>query len=246
MSLTKFKLLMVAGLLLGITGAAQAQTQLRATRVIYPAGDREVTIGVDNVGDRPRLVQAWVDSGDEASTPDGASNAFLVTPPLSRIEPGKGQSLRIMATEVDAPGDRESVYWLNVLEVPPSPANGTSEENYLQFAIRTRIKIFYRPKDLPGDPEQAMKALKWRLVQDSGKLFAECTNASAFNVSIARIRFKGTPEESLSATPPSGMCPAKSMARIEIPRDGADSGILSYEAINDYGGFSSLEASYTQ
>lgn len=38
----------------------------------------------------------------------------------------------------DLPVDRESVFWLNVKEIPKKSA----EENVLQIAVRSRIKLF--------------------------------------------------------------------------------------------------------
>ncbi len=49
------------------------------------------------------------------------------------------------------PKDRESVFWFNVLEVPPKPDAATvANQSLLQLAFRTRIKLFYRPEALKG------------------------------------------------------------------------------------------------
>jgi len=234
-----------SALFLAGISAAQAQTQVHGTRVIYPAEEREVTIAVDNVGTTPRLLQVWVDSGDEQSTADTAEAPFLLTPPMSRVEAGKGQSFRLMFTGGELPQDRESVFWFNVLEVPPKPEAKIAESvNYLQFAVRTRLKIFYRPKGLTGDPLSALDTLTWRLVREGGQVALECTNPSSYNVSIANIQFKGaTPVK--TATPPGGMCPAKGNERIAMPGQDNGSGTLIYNAINDYGGFVEREARYS-
>lgn len=228
-------------LLAGISGV-HAQTQVHGTRIIYPADEREVTVAIDNVGKTPRLLQVWVDSGDDRSTADTAVAPFLLTPPMSRVEAGKGQSFRLMFTGGELPQDRESVFWFNVLEVPPKPEAKLEESvNYLQFAVRTRLKIFYRPKGLAGDPLSALDTLAWRVVQEGGKLSLECTNPSPYNVSIANIQFKGAAPVK-SSTPPGGMCPAKGSERIAVPGEGSSSGYVIYNAINDYGGFVEREA----
>lgn len=60
------------------------------------------------------------------------------------------------------PKDRESVFWFNVLEVPPKPDAATvANQSLLQLAFRTRIKLFYRPEALKGNPSEAPLALKW-------------------------------------------------------------------------------------
>jgi P pilus assembly chaperone PapD len=76
---------------------AQAEIILHGTRVVYPSDAREVTLQVSNNGSKPSLVQAWIDDGDPKSTPDQSKVPFMITPPISRVDPTKSQSLRIAA-----------------------------------------------------------------------------------------------------------------------------------------------------
>jgi chaperone protein EcpD len=57
-----------------------AGIQLNGTRVIYPAGKREVTLGLTNRDIAPRLIQAWVDKGDNEVNPQQGMSAFIVIP----------------------------------------------------------------------------------------------------------------------------------------------------------------------
>ena len=229
----------------GSLSAAHAGIQIVGTRVVYPSNEREVTVRVINSGTSPRLLQVWTDSGDEKETAETSKAPFLVTPPISRVEPGKGQSLRLMFTGSGSlPQDRESVFWLNVVEVPPKPEGAaTAENNYLQFAVRTRIKIFYRPQSLQGDPVGAIDQIQWRLVRQGGDMALECTNSSAYNLSFADVRLKGAPDRTDDMTG-GGMCPAKGRESFPV-KGGADGGRLTYKAINDYGAFIEGEAAYT-
>lgn len=241
------RIVLATAVVLAFSASAFAQTQVHGTRVIYPAEEREVTVGVDNVGKTPRLLQVWVDDGSESATAETAKAPFMVTPPISRVEPGKGQSFRLMFVGGEVPQDRESVFWFNVLEVPPKPeAKGGEADNYLQFAVRTRLKIFYRPTGLKEDPLSALETMTWRFIRDGSGTFVECTNPSPYNVSIASITFKGTDLPKDSVSQPSGMCPAKGSLRIAIPERGSDSGTLVYNAINDYGGFVERESKFTR
>ncbi|MGH8081078.1 MAG: fimbrial biogenesis chaperone, partial [Lysobacter sp.] len=154
--------MMFATVCCGLSMPAQAGVTIAGTRVIYPAQQREVAVKLNNPGAQPALVQVWVDDGDPKQSPDTSKAPFLVSPPVVRIEAGKGQTLRLVygptSSGTAAPAGRESVYWLNVLEVPPSvnPAAANPSEvdqNHLQVAFRTRIKVFLRPQGLAGDPE---------------------------------------------------------------------------------------------
>jgi len=177
------RVLLPLGLMLVAAPLAMAGVVVNGTRVVYPAQAREVTVQVDNVGDSPSLVQAWVDSGDQAQTAENSDAPFVLTPPISRVEPGRSQALRLVFTGGDLPADRESVFWLNVLDVPPSPQSGAEEQNYLQVAFRSRIKLFYRPQGLAGSANDAPRALRWRF--GDGVLWV--SNASAYNVTLAEV-----------------------------------------------------------
>jgi len=228
----------------GVVSMAYAGVQIVGTRVIYPAGEREVTVRVLNSGTSARLLQAWTDSGDGAETAETSKAPFLVTPPISRVEAGQGQALRLMFTGGDTLAqDRESVYWLNVVEIPPKPADA-SDRNYLQFAVRSRIKILYRPATLAGDPVASISLLGWRVANEAGRKVLECTNSTAYNVSFADVRLKGAPDR-VDEVASGGMCPAKGRGTFVL-HGGVDSGRLTYKAINDYGAFIEGEAAYTR
>ncbi|WP_043219895.1 fimbrial biogenesis chaperone, partial [Burkholderia gladioli] len=93
---------------LGQFAIADASVVIGGTRVIYGAGEPEVTIKLSNEGQSPALVQSWVDAGDTKSEPSTTKVPFVVTPPISRIDPSKSQTLRIVYTGEPLPKDRES------------------------------------------------------------------------------------------------------------------------------------------
>lgn len=143
---------------------AQAGVIIEATRVIYRAGEPEVTVKLDNQGRAPVLVQAWMDNGDPKAAPETIKVPFNLTPPMARMQPKAGQVLRMMHSGEPMVQDRESLYWLNVYEIPSKPVGDNS--NSLQVALRSRIKVFYRPKGLQGEPVAAEQALRWSLVRN--------------------------------------------------------------------------------
>ena len=196
-----------------LMSAAQAGIQFDATRVIYPEGKKETTLGLKNEAGEPRLIQAWVDAGEGNDT----RPPFIIMPPIFRIDPGKGQSLRISFIGGDIPRDRESVFWINVLEVsPPPPGKKAGTHDYIQFPVRSRLKLFYRPKGLRGSPKEAISQLHWRLLREDDALQLECTNPSAFNVSFSNIQL--TPPSETDEKTLSGMCPAKGGKVFNIQR----------------------------
>jgi P pilus assembly chaperone PapD len=169
-------------------GGAQASVVIAGTRVVFPAQEGEITVRLTNQGDRPALVEAWIDRGDPQSTPDKVDVPFLITPPLFRMEAHKDQSLRIIATPAPLPADRESLFWLNVLEIPPKPnATQSAGKNLLQFAVRSRLKFFYRPAKLPGDPLKAPAQLTWKVIATSAGYALEANNPTAYHITLTKL-----------------------------------------------------------
>ncbi|WP_312394268.1 fimbria/pilus periplasmic chaperone [Mixta calida] len=126
----KILLLLFSGLLLNATSAL-AGIVINSTRVIYPEGKKEVTARLDNQNEYPSLVQSWIDSGDKNEEINKIKVPFIILPPVTRIEPHQGQTLRINFTGegFNLPSDRESVYWLNVLDIPPKASVDTVSLN---------------------------------------------------------------------------------------------------------------------
>lgn len=171
------------------TPLAHASVVITGTRAIFNAAQGETTVRLNNDNSRPALVEAWIDDGDINSTPDTARTPFLITPPLFRMDPNKDQSLRILFVPgaKPLPGDRESVFWLNVLEIPPKATGPEyAGKNYLQFAIRSRIKLFYRPAKLPGDSLTAPDRLTFKAVAGQGAAL-EIHNPTPYYITISSL-----------------------------------------------------------
>ncbi|MFK7089293.1 fimbria/pilus periplasmic chaperone [Chromobacterium violaceum] len=219
------------------TGAASAGVVVSGTRVVYKAEDREVTVKVNNPGKEPSLVQVWADKGNEKSVPDTADAPFLIMPPIFRVDPAKGQTLRLTFTGADLPKERESVFWLNVLDVPPLPKAASEQRNFMQVAFRSRIKLFYRPVGLPGTPDEAADKLSWSLLPQAGGkgYMLRASNQAAYHVSLNRsVLLVGKHEyETDGGMVPPGGSHDFALKDLKLKPEGALK--LNYESINDYG-----------
>lgn len=141
---------------------ACADIVISGTRIIYPQSSKDVVVGLENRGNKPLLVQTWLDDGRDDVNPQELKLPFVITPPVSRIDPKKGQSLRITYMGKSLPQDRETLYWFNVLEIPPKSKAANGENlNQLQLAFRTRIKFIFRPDGLKGNPLDAAANVTW-------------------------------------------------------------------------------------
>ncbi|MDC9788169.1 fimbrial biogenesis chaperone [Proteus mirabilis] len=167
-----------------LSGSVQAGLVINGTQVVYPSEAGEVTVQITNNGKRAVLVQSWLDTGNKDETPDKITTPFALTPPINRVEAGKGQSLRISAINTSVlRQDRESLFWLNVLEIPGRPDKSGAQENYLQLAVRSRIKFFYRPASLKDDIVKAPTQLIWSATNKG----LTVTNPTPYHISLATI-----------------------------------------------------------
>lgn len=232
----------MAAFALTCTAPAEASVVIGGTRVIYRGNDAEVTLKLTNEGKAPALTQAWVDAGNPTASPSAIEVPFTVTPPVARIDPGKGQTLRILYTGEPLPQDKESVFWLNVLEVPPKPTADEAGPNTLQMAFRSRIKLFYRPVGLKGAPNEAPDALHWRLDRDSGPPAVVVSNPTPYHVSLAAIDVDAG-GHTVKVADPGMVAPGQTQTFRLSGEPGNPAGAtVRFRTINDYGGGSEHSA----
>nr|ELJ1595462.1 fimbrial chaperone [Escherichia coli] len=150
------------------------------TRVVYASNNADKSISVFSKEEKiPYLIQAWVDPFNKD---DKTKAPFIVIPPVSRLEPAQEKILRIVHTKgLSLPEDRESVFWLNIKNIPPSARN--KEANSLEIAVKTRIKLFWRPASIRMIPENAAPKVKWH--REGRNLIAE--NPNPIHISVMDV-----------------------------------------------------------
>ncbi|MDF0489975.1 fimbria/pilus periplasmic chaperone [Sphingomonas sp. H39-1-10] len=223
-------------------GVAQAGVVINCTRVIYPANRKEVSVNLRNVGEAPSLVQAWIDAGEGRAEPANASVPFAIVPPLFRLDPTKGQTLRIMYSQAALAADRETVFWLNVLDVPPRVPVNPDAPNRLEMAFRHRLKLFFRPTGLRGNPADAAKQIEWILTRKDGKLAIEARNPTPYFISLTSATVTlGAP---IAALAPPMLAPFSSsvLALAQTAAGLPGTATVTYSFVNDFGGVVTGEA----
>jgi len=213
----------------------QAAIVLDGTRVVISSDARSVTLGMQNTGDVPVLAQNWIDDGRQDALPADINVPFILTPAIVRVEPSGSAVVRISYTREPLPADRESLFYLNVMETPPRVAGA---ENALMFNIRTRIKIFFRPVSLKQGVGGAPGKIGWKLARSAkGKTVLEVANPTPYHVTLVGI---GLFSKNGRVDAGSGMVAPFDTARFELPAAGISAtqkGLsVRYEIVNDYGG----------
>lgn len=213
---------------------AHASVVIGSTRVVFPAGEREVTVKVTNDGKRPALVQAWLDKGNANESPENLDVPFTLAPAMFRLDPAKGQTLRLIYTKAPLPADRESLFWLNVLEVPPKDA-GTAGANQLQVAFRTRIKVLFRPQGLAGRVDDAPAQARWELVPAAdGKGYAlKASNPTPYYINLSKVEVNAAGQTFDAGA--GYIAPGQSQLFPVAGLKKAAQAQVSYTSINDWG-----------
>lgn len=207
-----------------VASTAQAGLGIYGTRVIYHGDKTDASITIKNKEDKlPYLIQVWVDNFDES---DKTTPPFTAIPPVSRLEAQQERVLRIIKMPGDLPNNRESVFWLNIKSLPPS---SQSMNNQLELAIRTRIKLFWRPAGISETPESAAPKVKWIR---SGRSLT-IVNPTAIHVNVVDVRVDNQPINTLYMIKP--------FQTLTIPLpDHASGHELVWRSINDYGALSEV------
>ena len=207
---TLFKLL--CGCLIISCLSAQASVVLGGTRIIYPSNKAEVQIALKNKDPHTRyLVQSWVSYVNNAKAP------FVITPPVYKLQENRQTLLHVIFT-----GDKKRL---------PSELK---EKNTLLFAMKTRLKLFWRPSQLKeADALVADEKITFRRQGDT--LIAN--NPTPFYVSFGELAVggKSVPVKETETTPGaiSMMVAPFSEQHFALPKGAT--GAVTWTAINDFG-----------
>ena len=178
---------LVAVLLLSIRPAA-AGVMAESTRVIFPSGAAERSLQLANLNAYPVVVQAWVDDGELTSEPENSTAPIIPLPPIFRMNAGDQLSLRLLHARAPLPTDRESLFWLNLYEIPPRPLDVPPDSSTLTVAIRTQMKIIVRPPGLPMAPGEVADKLVFSIRGDAERPVLQIENPTPYFASIGVIR----------------------------------------------------------
>lgn len=216
-------------LLMAFSFFAEAGVQIEATRIIYNADSRSASLSINNDSDDPYMVQSWLDNGDKEAM--NKSIPVVVTPPILKLAGQKEAILRFIYSGKGLAADRESLLWVNVQEIPPAPR----EDNVLQVAIRTRLKLFYRPASIKDTLQHEAARLQWRRSGNSLRL----VNNSPYHITLSAVTL-GTADSKRVKLSEDMVKPFGELS-LPVPQGSLNVKKLSFTYINDYGGHTEIK-----
>src|SRR5699024_3598151 len=159
-------------------------------------------------------------------------------PPLFRVDACTARILSVLSVPggTRLPTDRASLFWLNVLEIPPKPTGEAAHQNTLQFAIRSRLKLFYRPANLPGSSLKAPDKLRFAASTGDAGVVIDVTNPTPYYITISQLVLSVDGRDYTATT---GMVAPRDhlVLKVKDLHQAAASGSpIRFTTINDFGG----------
>lgn len=108
------------------------------------------------------------------------------------------------------------------------------DANVLNIALRTRLKLFYRPSQLKDRPADRIGELEWSVRQGLGRVQLVVDNPTPYHYTFGRLEVSSAGQteaiQAMAMAPPYGQ-QVYDLARIKS----VDALQLTFTTINDYG-----------
>ncbi|HHO9750372.1 fimbrial chaperone [Citrobacter braakii] len=170
----------ISASLLLFTASSHAAFALNSTRYVFDEKRENISVQVDNQSTQEYGGQIWIENQDQ----DDKNVYFVPSPTFFKVADQHKQILRILKINDALPKDKESLFWINVQEIPKAPKDGT---NALSIALHTQVKMIYRPDILKDKRENAEKNIKLINDESSTVLF----NDSPYYFAVINVKQNG-------------------------------------------------------
>jgi len=205
--------------LLIIVFPSSASVVMTNTRVIYPSDAKERSVQLKNNDSFPNVVQVWTDINNSESTPENADGPFLAG---------------------ELPKDRESLFYLNFLQIPPLSKDNAGE-NQMLVMLKNRVKIFYRPVEIKSNPENIGREISFNVKQINAGVEVDVNNKSPFYASFVDVKLiSGNQELKI----PVDMVEPKENKLVKVHNQqfvSIQPMKVKFTIVNDFGGFINYE-----
>lgn len=224
------KILALAFLLFHISTSVEAAFILNGTRFIYDEGRNNISFEISNESKSTYGSQVWIENVESLNS----DVSFIPMPAFSKIAPKSTQIVRLRKVNSKLDQDKESLFWLNVQEIPPLYKG---EGNKMTIAVNTKVKLIYRPELLKEGRKDAESKLffskneeSYQIVNPTPYYFA----IISFSKNGNKIKLKEDTYQKISM-----MAPFSEIIINEV--EGLELSGIKIEAIDDYGAINNYE-----
>ena len=176
----KLRKFFISASLLLFTASSHAAFVLNITRYVFDEKRENISVQVDNQSTQEYGGQIWIENQDQ----NDKNVYFVPSPTFFKVADQHKQILRILKINDALPKDKESLFWINIQEIPKAPKDGV---NALSIALHTQVKMIYRPDILKDKRENAEKNIKLINDESSTVLF----NDSPYYFALINVKQNG-------------------------------------------------------
>jgi len=164
------------------------------SRIIYRADEDLQTLTIQNTNDYPILVQSFVDDG--GFNPNITAVPFVTNPAIMQLAAGEYGAISIIFTGDNLPNNQESLFWLNLHEIPAITKQQENHPYKMLITINTQLKLLYRPANLAKqlDTNKLVKQLNFKL----NRQHLTAANQSAYFASITELALIDNKQQTIS------------------------------------------------
>ncbi|WP_212741861.1 fimbrial chaperone [Escherichia albertii] len=208
---------------------ASAAFILNGTRFIYDEGKKNISVEVTNNSNKEYGGQLWIDN-----IHNNNGVYMIAQPPFFRVNAKQKQIIRVMRTNERLPEDKESLFWLNVQEIPKKADNIQDGESSLAIAMNIKVKLIYRPQSIKDGRNDAEKKLI--VLTENNKTWIK--NPTPYYMAIVNVKNNGR-DLILSKKVQNEIACLEPFSQISLEK--RINGKISIDAINDWGGVQQYE-----
>ncbi|RBQ33683.1 fimbria/pilus periplasmic chaperone [Rahnella variigena] len=165
---------LITALTLFASAAGHAALSVDQSRYVFEGDKDAISIVVENAAKKTYGGQTWIENIRESDT----RPSFVVTPPFFKVAGEGKQVLRVIKALEQMPENKESIYWINLQEIPPANKDGG-----LSIALRTKVKLLYRPASLMEGRKGAESSMTLKVTKSGTTL----ENTTPYIFAIAEI-----------------------------------------------------------
>ncbi len=224
------KVTVAAGIMLCCTAFhASAVVNAEKTRVVFNSGSIAESLSLVNSEKEPVVVQVWTDNGDPTVSPDKVHTPVVINPPVFKMKPGEMRNIRLLMVSAGSlPQDRESLYWLNIYQIPPNTETQHKDEKRVVLPLKIRMKVFFRPEKVGELKESDAQKLQFSIDREAGSKTLLIQNPTPWHLTLSSLRSGETELPGVMVAP-------FTSERVEIPAGKNLSDKVEYDVINDNG-----------
>lgn len=206
--------------------SARGTVNVDKSRIIFSSGELTANLSLHNSDKEPVLVQLWTDAGNPFTTTDKARTPVLVNSPILKMQPNELRNIRLLLVSTDKlPQNKESLFWLNIYQIPPNTNQASKGNEKLILPLRIRLKIFVRP-NLVSDitPENYKEISFLKVDSDTVRI----TNPTKWYITISSLTISGVKQKPVLLEP-------FSHVSVHVPNDIYKKESVTFDVIDDAG-----------